>query len=114
MHLKSFKATTFISYAVRISCITCIPAGKELTFFFCFSPALFSFVRCLCFPFSFDVFGRMWERLCRVLSTAFLSTVELQWLEYLWKHENIFERGVVELMSVNGSAKSGGIKGISF
>ena len=24
-----------------------------------------------------------------------LSTVELQWLEHLWDHENIFERGVV-------------------
>ena len=23
------------------------------------------------------------------------NTVELQWLEHLWKHENIFETGVV-------------------
>ena len=36
------------------------------------------------------------------------TTVELQWLEHLWNHENKFE-----LMSINQSAGSGGIIGIS-
>ena len=40
-------------------------------------------------------------------------TVELQWLEHLWNHENMFEKGYFELMSVNHSARSGGITGIS-
>ena len=43
-------------------------------------------------------------------------TAELQWLEHLRNHENMFETGVVranELMSVNHSARSGGITGIS-
>ena len=26
-----------------------------------------------------------------------LGTVELQWLEHLWKHENMFETGVVRV-----------------
>ena len=43
-----------------------------------------------------------------------LDTVELKWLEYLWNHENMFETRVVELMSVNHSARSGGIIGILF
>ena len=27
--------------------------------------------------------------------TAVYNTVELQWLDYLWNHENMFETGVV-------------------
>ena len=30
------------------------------------------------------------------LSSCFLDTVELQWLEQLWNHENMFETGVVK------------------
>ena len=41
-------------------------------------------------------------------------TVELQWLAHLSDHENMFETGVVRAMSVNHSARSGGIKGIYF
>ena len=37
------------------------------------------------------------------------TTVELQWLEHLWNHKNMFQ-----LMSVNHSARSGGIIRISF
>ena len=40
-------------------------------------------------------------------------TVELQWLEHRWNHENTFETGVVRAMSVNHSARSGGMIGIS-
>ena len=28
-------------------------------------------------------------------NTFVLSTVEVQWLEYLWNHKNMFETGVV-------------------
>ena len=38
--------------------------------------------------------------------------VELQWLGHLWNHESMFETGVVRLMSVNHSARSGGLIGI--
>ena len=31
----------------------------------------------------------------RQLSDADVCTVELQWLEHLWDHENMFETGVV-------------------
>ena len=27
-------------------------------------------------------------------ATAFENTVDLQWLEYFWSHENMFETGV--------------------
>ena len=40
--------------------------------------------------------------------------VELQRLEQLWNHENLFEAEVVRAMSVNHSARSGGIKGFFF
>ena len=40
-------------------------------------------------------------------------TVELQWLKHLWNHENMFETGIVQVMSVARSAKSGSIIGIS-
>ena len=36
------------------------------------------------------------------------ATVELQWLEHFWNHENMFE-----LINVDHSARSGGIIGIS-
>ena len=42
------------------------------------------------------------------------NIVGLQWLQYLWNHENMFETGVVQAMSVNHSTRSGGIIGISF
>ena len=38
-----------------------------------------------------------------------LDTVELQWLEHLWNHKNMFETGEVRVMNVNHSARSGGI-----
>ena len=41
-------------------------------------------------------------------------SVELQWLKHLWNHENMFEIGLFDLMSVNHSAKSGGKLEISF
>ena len=44
------------------------------------------------------------------LQQANAHTVELQWLEHLWNHENMFETGVV----VNHSARSGGIIKTSF
>ena len=34
--------------------------------------------------------------------------VELQWLEHLWNHENMFETGVVRVLSDNHSARSDG------
>ena len=37
--------------------------------------------------------------------------MELQWLEHLWYHENMFETGVVRAYEVNHSARSGGIIG---
>ena len=30
-----------------------------------------------------------------------ISTVELQWLEHLWDHENLFETGVVRAIEVS-------------
>ena len=44
----------------------------------------------------------------------FIVTVELQWLEQPWNHANTLETGVVELISVNQSARSGGIIRIYF
>ena len=41
-----------------------------------------------------------------------VRTVELQWLEHLWNHTNMFETEVVPAKSVNHSAMSGGIKGV--
>ena len=38
------------------------------------------------------------------------NTVELQWLEYLWNHKNMFEK----LMSISPSTKSGGKIEISY
>ena len=32
--------------------------------------------------------------ICELLS-VYLHTVELQWLEHYWNHENMFETGVV-------------------
>ena len=43
-----------------------------------------------------------------------MHTVELQWLEHFWNHENMFETGEFELMSVNSSTGSKGKIGISF
>ena len=40
----------------------------------------------------------------------FATTVALQWLKHLWNYENMFEK----LMSVNHTARPGGIIGISF
>ena len=40
--------------------------------------------------------------------------IQLQWLKLLWNHENMFETMEFEIMSINHSAKSGGIKGLSF
>ena len=34
--------------------------------------------------------------------------------QHLWNHENMFETGVVKLMSVKHSARPGGIIGIFF
>ena len=44
----------------------------------------------------------------------YANTVEPQWLELLWNHENMFETGVVPADGVNRSARSGGRLGISF
>ena len=41
-------------------------------------------------------------------------TVELQCLENLWSHEIFLRHGLFELMSVNHSARSGGIIEIYF
>ena len=43
-----------------------------------------------------------------------IYTVEIQWLEHLWSHENMFETGLFEQINVNHSARSGGKIGISF
>ena len=43
-----------------------------------------------------------------------IITVELQWLEHLWNHENMFETGVVRANEVNHGARSGGIIRIYF
>ena len=40
------------------------------------------------------------------------NTVELQWLEQLWKHENMFETRDVRANERFHSARSGGIIGI--
>ena len=43
------------------------------------------------------------------------STEELQWLDHLWKYENMSETGVVRANQLmNHSAKSGGILGTYF
>ena len=42
------------------------------------------------------------------------NTVEFQWLKQLWNYENISRHGRFKLTSVNHSARSGGITGISF
>ena len=39
---------------------------------------------------------------------SFVYTVELKWLEHLLNHENMFSTGVVRVMGVNHSARSGG------
>ena len=53
----------------------------------------------------------LWKGLHKYLKT----TVELQWLEHLWNHENMFETGVVRANEcVNQSARPGGIIGIHF
>ena len=41
-----------------------------------------------------------------------VSTLELQWFEHLWNHENMLETGKIELVSINHSARSGGKYGI--
>ena len=40
------------------------------------------------------------------------KTVELQWLEHIWNHENMFETGVVQANECYHSARSGDIIGI--
>ena len=51
-------------------------------------------------------------RLCKILlQTKSANTIELQWLEHLWIHENRFE---TELMGFNHSDRSGGIIRINF
>ena len=45
----------------------------------------------------------------QILLSQNSSTAELQWLERLWNHENMFETGELELMSVNHRTISGGI-----
>ena len=45
---------------------------------------------------------------------AALKTVEFQWLEHFWNHKNMFETGVIRAKSINHSARSGGIIGISY
>ena len=47
-------------------------------------------------------------------STDLLYTVELHWFEHPWNHENMFETGKFKLLSVNHSARPGGIIEISF
>ena len=42
------------------------------------------------------------------------TTVELKWLEHFWNHENMFETGWFELMSISRSARLGDIIGIFF
>ena len=42
------------------------------------------------------------------------NIAELQWLECLWNHENMFETWVSRAISVNHSAKTDGIIGIFF
>ena len=41
-----------------------------------------------------------------------IATVEPQWLEHLWNHENMFETGIVRANEFTHRAKSGGIIGI--
>ena len=43
-----------------------------------------------------------------------LYIAELQWLEHLWNHENMFETGVVQADEFNHRARSGNIIGVSF
>ena len=51
---------------------------------------------------SSDFFGEFWQcfympciRKCNRALSNNIYTVELQWLEHLWNHENMFETGVV-------------------
>ena len=43
------------------------------------------------------------------LSLKNYITVDRQWLEHLWKQENMFEAGLFELMSVTHNDRTGGI-----
>ena len=36
-----------------------------------------------------------WESSCNDMYMILQNTVELQWLEHIWDHENVFETGVV-------------------
>ena len=47
-----------------------------------------------------------------MVTQCIIDIVELQWLEHLWDHENMFEAGVVRAMGVNHSTRSGNIIGI--
>ena len=49
-----------------------------------------------------------------VRETILLYSVELQWLQHLWYHENMFETGIVRANEINHSARPGGIIGIFF
>ena len=42
-------------------------------------------------------------------SSTQVYTVELQWLEHLWSHENMFETGIVRANMCYHSGRSGGI-----
>ena len=44
----------------------------------------------------------------------YIYIAELQWLEHLWNHENMFETGVVQAKEFNHRARSGNIIGIYF
>ena len=55
----------------------------------------------------------MFHHSCHVFGNSWY-TVELQWLEHLSDHENMFETGSFELMSVNHSTRSEGINGSYF
>ena len=39
-------------------------------------------------------------RIAKVLKNVKMKNVELQWLEHLWNHENMFETGVVRVNEV--------------
>ena len=43
-----------------------------------------------------------------LLNPAYMYIVELQWLERLWDHRNLFETWVVRATEVNHSARSEG------
>ena len=38
---------------------------------------------------------KMLPLVCEASASNIIITVELQWLEHLWNHENMFETGVV-------------------